>query len=319
MAQSLEQYISLEDKDEIFADHKIINTKTQLDELIEELNKYTTTRKTQKFLFRGVSEAKYKLYTSFQRLWIEHDIEKLSLDHIDRIALMISHCNEKNHIFYKYFKRLGVICNDWFILSFLQHYGAATPLLDFSRDPYVALFFACDNISYTCSNREIDHYISIYYYKAVDVANQLAPSIYKIATKKAENYTTYAGLKFWQTDLSFKKISSEHQVCIIPAYSNLSAINNINKVLITEYTVSNLNSTVQNGEFICNIDSVKPLENVLIRHDKKYINCIDIHKGLVDYIIKQYLGGSIFDARLKYYPNEIDIAKQAQLQMLSNI
>mgnify|MGYP007118409291 FL=1 len=99
----------------------------------------------------------------------------------------------------------------------------------------------------------------------------------------------------------------------------MSAINNKNKVLITEYTVSNLNSTVQNGEFICNIDSVKPLENVLIRHDKKYINCIDIHKGLVDYIIKQYLGGSIFDARLKYYPNEIDIAKQAQLQMLSNI
>jgi len=29
------------------------------------------------------------------------------------------------------------------ILAILQHYGAATPLLDFSNDPLVALYFAC--------------------------------------------------------------------------------------------------------------------------------------------------------------------------------
>lgn len=319
MATSLEQYSSLEDKEQNFASHKIINTQTQLDDLIMEQKELFEIKRKQKFLFRGVSEAKYKLYTSFQRLWIDRDLGQVSINHIDRIESMVNHCSNKNQPLYKYFNRLGVICNDWFILSFLQHYGAATPLLDFSRDPYVALFFACDNVSYKCSSNAIDHYVSIYSYKAVDVANQLAPSIYKIATQKAENYTKYAGSNFWKTDLSFKQISSEYPLCIIPAYSNLSSIKNKEQLLITKYTVSNLNSTVQNGEFICNVDQTKPLETMLIRNEKKYIDCVDIHKGLVDYIIDRYLGGSLIEAKLKYYPQEKDIAKQSQLQMLSKI
>lgn len=318
MATTLKEYSSLEEKRSMFTEHFIVNDKHQLRELIDQLEKLQSKKK-EKYLFRGVSEAKYKLYTSFQRLWIDRDLNQTSKNHIECIAKMINKCSVKDSLIFCYYKRLGVICNDWLILSFLQHYGAATPLLDFSRDPYVALFFACDDISYKGSAKAIDHYVSIYYYKAVNVAQKIAPSIYKIAQKKASRYANYAGLDFWKTDLSFTQISSEYPICIIPAYSNLSSISNETRTLITKYTVSNLNSTVQNGEFICNVDEVTPLEELLVDGDKKYLTCIDIHKGLVEHLIEEYLGGSIAVARKKYYPDEKEIAKQVQTQMLSEL
>lgn len=318
MVTTLKEYSSLEEKASMFAEHFVVNDKGQLSDLIDKLNKLQTKTK-EKYLFRGVSEAKYKLYTSFQRLWINRDLNQTSKGHIECIANMINKCSAKDSLIFCYYKRLGVICNDWLILSFLQHYGAATPLLDFSRDPYVALFFACDDISYKGSAEAINHYVSIYYYKTVNVAQKTAPSIYKIAQKKASRYTIYAGLDFWKTDLSFMQISSEYPICIIPAYSNLSSISNDTGTLITEYTVSNLNSIVQNGEFICNVDEVTPLEELLVEGNKKHLTCIDIHKGLVEHLIKEYLGGSIAVARRKYYPDEREIAKQVQTQMLSEL
>ncbi|MDD5451052.1 MAG: FRG domain-containing protein [Desulfovibrionales bacterium] len=57
---------------------------------------------------------------------------RLSVDHLIEI-LKKARSN-------KYFS--DDIC-DLNILAILQHYGAATPLLDFSNDPLVALYFAC--------------------------------------------------------------------------------------------------------------------------------------------------------------------------------
>ena len=45
----------------------------------------------------------------------------------------------------------------------MQHFGVPTPLLDFTFNPYVALFFAVDNIQYLPSDNEIDNYFSLYY------------------------------------------------------------------------------------------------------------------------------------------------------------
>ena len=52
---------------------------------------------------------------------------------------------------------------------------------------------------------EIDNYISIYYYRTVDVANDVTPSIYKLAKKVAENKNASQRVGFWN-EVSFNKV-----------------------------------------------------------------------------------------------------------------
>ena len=89
---------------------------------------------------------------------------------------------------------------------------------------------------------------------------------------------------------------------------------------MTTYTIANLNSTAQEGEFVCNATPDKPLEDLWINNGRRYIHCIDIHKGLVDYIIHTCLPGeTIEDARKIYYPMERDIADKAQREIIHDI
>jgi hypothetical protein len=166
----LDQYSSLEEKKNHFKSHRVVRTKEEFLLLIDDLKKLSEQNK-QKYLFRGVNESKFKLYSSFQRLWIQRSLSDIGLDSKERISTMINRCKDDKCLLHKYFKRLGVVINDWLILSFLQHYGAASPLVDFSKKYSIALFSACDNVKYLMSETEIDNYISIYYYRTVDVAN----------------------------------------------------------------------------------------------------------------------------------------------------
>lgn len=307
----MNEYSDLISKKEFFKTTHNITSKEELDQWINiELPKIEGNR-TLHVAFRGVNEAKYKMYNSFQRLWSERNLNALSPSAQDRILDMINHC--KNSVLARYLKRLGVICNDWYILSFLQHYGAASPFLDFSRQFKVALFFACDNVNYYESNNEIDNYISVYYYKNVDVINAFSNSVYAMAREIAADLTPNKNLasNFWKEYMSFEKVSEIHDWYIVPSYSNSTNISNKRGQKVTTYTISNLNSTNQDGEFVCNLDMSVPLEEKIIKGGVKYICCLNIHKGLVPYIVKNHLGGSIDIARKKYYKQEVDIANDA--------
>lgn len=314
----LDQYSSIDEKKGYFRSHRVVRTKEEFLTLIADLQNLSKQNK-QKYLFRGVNDAKFKLYSSFQRLWLQRGLSEIGLDYKERISSMIEHCKKNDCLLYKYFQRLGVIVNDWLILSFLQHYGAASPLLDFSKRYDIALFFACDNVKYIMSDNEIDNYISIYYYRTVDVANDVTPSIYKLAKKVAENKNASQRVGFWN-EVSFNKVMRDKDTVIVPSYARQSMIKNNRDTYISTYTIANLNSTAQEGEFVCNATPDKPLELLWVKNGKKYIHCIDIHKGLVEYIIKDFMPGkSIESARRFYYPMENDIADNAQHTILSDI
>jgi hypothetical protein len=122
------------------------------------------------FIFRGVSEAKYKLYNSAQRLW-----EKISNDstftddelYDSFIISLMAECKKWNAGTIPNLLRTYEVKenNSFAYLSFMQHFGLPTPLIDFTKNPNKAIFFAVESIgdSYEQSNAEIENYFSIYY------------------------------------------------------------------------------------------------------------------------------------------------------------
>ena len=312
---ALPTYSNLDEKNSEFVSHIVINTKDELDSQLKDL-KDKESHKKERYLFRGHNEAKYKLYTSAQRYWDMRNLDCLGLNYTQSIIKMIDSVKASNHPFNSYLKRLDVVQNDWLILSFLQHYGAVTPLLDFSRKYLVALFFAIDKIRFSNDNA-IDNYVSLYYYRAVEAAKDVSVSITSLAERSAKAKRTWKK-DFWN-DLSYEKVMNSFPTVILPAYSNCTKIVNSSKQRISTYTIANLNATAQEGEFVCNGDANKPLEKIWITADKKYIHCIDIHKGLYEYILTKIMNCSIDEARKRYYLDEKELAQNAQLEMLSSL
>ena len=89
-------------------------------------------------LYRGLADSEYQLESSlYRRLQspkrkVSQDIFIRALDNLIEIAKREKHDRKDGHDL-----------SDLELLSNLQHYGAATCLIDFTRNPLVALWFAC--------------------------------------------------------------------------------------------------------------------------------------------------------------------------------
>lgn len=104
---------------------------------INEFIEWTAQFSDGQYLFRGVSTESYKIEASTYRRLPEHDrnnpskLLKINKALIEK-AKSLGH-DQKN----------GQQLSDLEILAELQHFGAATCLIDFSRSALVALWFAC--------------------------------------------------------------------------------------------------------------------------------------------------------------------------------
>lgn len=93
----------------------------------------TIKRFRSSFAFRGVSESAWGLETSLMRLGGPIDLlEK----HLLRNFRKYAHSHTVDHD------------SLWYWLTFAQHYGLPTRLLDWTYSPYIALHFATNNVTY---------------------------------------------------------------------------------------------------------------------------------------------------------------------------
>lgn len=96
--------------------------------------------------FRGQSDFNWRLNSTMDRIPIT--IQSLKKYKQELEGHMIRDF-KRNTQFYD--DKQYLVKTDFQIISYMQHYGAPTRLLDFTESPYVASFFAIDNTNDFCS------------------------------------------------------------------------------------------------------------------------------------------------------------------------
>jgi len=279
----LVEYTSLEEKEEFFYNGKVkINVNLEL--FFEKIEEFQTNGTS--YIYRGCNEAKYRMYNSAQRIYITQELHKqvpenkISEHYNKFITESIESCkNWYGNVVKLLFKSFGIDENNSIAyLSYMQHFGVPTPLIDFTFNPYVALFIAIDNISLDPSENEIDNYFSLYY-----------------------AFSDARAFKIWQTVfdtnlkdqvVSYDAIAENDMSIILPDNESYKVINSANIIN-------------QEGLFIFNNHPWYPLERryngyaaimkrdmgnekfeKLLIHDK-VAGCFNIHKSLIPAIKNQ--------------------------------
>ena len=227
-------YRALQEKSQYFIKRnlKVDNIRDLLD-LLKEIS----NSEKQDILFRGQPEAKYMLYSSLQRYWVERKLQKHYGSYRELIDNLIENSRKWNSgLILRYLKNSGWDETCMSVLSIMQHYGVPTPLLDFTYDVHKSLFFAISNIDLSPPVSEIENYFSIYY-------------IYKDNLVFGLGEEQISGTQESDLDIAMK--------------SGILLIDNTNEAYRIQ---NNLNILNQEGAFIFNSSPLDPLEKHYFRH-----------------------------------------------------
>jgi hypothetical protein len=167
----LPTYQSFEEKDVLFKaattePYAKIESTAAFNSMYDRYSKPYNTDDKYNYFFRGLTEARYQLYTSSQRIWITNQMKEWgpSFTYLQFVQKLID-ASKEEPLFKKVFDFYGLLDSevDFPLLSVLQHYGAPTPLMDWSYNLDVALYFATEDVSLPANpTNPIDDYFSVY-------------------------------------------------------------------------------------------------------------------------------------------------------------
>lgn len=292
----MQYYTTLEDKKQFYITGNFAVDKfSNLTEALEKVNKINN----KDAIFRGQSEAKYMLYSSLQRLWIDKKLKNHYKSYKELIDSLIHNCKIWNNgLILKYLNYFGSEENEMSILSIMQHYGVPTPMLDFTYDIYKSLFFAIESIDFSPPNSEIDNYFSVYYiFKKNSVL-----SISELILKSVISYAKTNNI------IKSKDLDTTMQF-------DMTLIDNMDEAYRIQ---NNLNILNQDGAFIFNSSPSVPLEihyynyvqlfnkilekkGETVKTPREIGGCININKKLANHI-KEFLKDKGID-KDSMYPN----------------
>lgn len=226
---------------------------------IDDFKSFYEKQKLLKGVYRGVSSSLYKIYTSKQREYFNSTSNK------DYIASL-----KKNKYIQEFFRFANIPKTELTYYSILQHYGKPTPLIDFSYNFSVALFFAMERISRTQSTNStgFDNYFSLFFISdsdldLIDASSQLkGASKYNMKNNDYfQNYEDYSYEKILEGTDSLINISLRDVYFLRhdESYRRIVNVNNNNRIIMQE------------GVFLFNNLKQYPLEESLKRFLKEEI------------------------------------------------
>jgi len=304
-------YNSLAEKDNAFGSNVEFESTSKFLGFI----KYTLPKimSDKKVIYRGVSQAKYRLFNTAQRAFMQskgHTGKDEKLYHQSIQSMIENARNVSNGALANFLKSTGLNDSDVSILAFLQHYGAPTPLMDWTTDIYVSLYFAVrdltdDEIKWYFENQNgsnIDDYFSIYILIEDHILGKISEfTQLSLTTKTTAQYNTLRKKPFQYINERFKSGK--------PVFS----------------LFNNLRITNQKGQFIYNNSSFLPLEEVfckkwlmfwLVNNAKGLttarspIMCLNVHKSIAHAVKHELLTENGYtDARM--FPTPEKIVEQA--------
>ncbi len=308
----LPEYESFAEKDSFYQMERVKTVK-EFQKIYDSLK-----QESSHLIFRGVREAKFKNYTSAQREWLTKDLSN-QIKYFDFIEHVLRNI-KNNECLKEYYKALGVIPNDLLYLSFLQHYGSPTPMLDFSHDLDSALFFAFDKVEENKTINEIEDYVSVYYIDLEECGKELVDMIAlydgsissvvemvedfkkdnpdaKIDDSLIRNISEYVK---WGTEGGFSEVN-------LGLYDGIFTNKTVTLPTGQKLVWANLNLIAQKGCFINYNLANDPLEVYLAQYQYlPKLHCVDIPKAFEKYITK-VIGKTKDDI----YPQEETIAKNS--------
>ncbi len=340
--EHLSEYESFIQKN-IFFNQTKIDTKEELENFILDVGNKDN------LIYRGVREARWRLYSSLQRHWIINKYHGKEIPHKDFIIDLIKRGRGMYRGTLSNFLIKNDIDpeNDLAILSFLQHHGQPTPLLDWTEDFANALYFAVGGIDLTMGTREIHQYLSVYIldgdlFSEVGIKQIMEKKIKSYSGKFRKGLEKYAAHKGLTPD-TFDKLFSDNimkQMTLMrignkfaSGLTNIDLLNNLSIAFFSDSLDdalkfglnNNLRITNQRGVFTWNSDPTLPLEHVILNNTKAdtktegdiwVCGCVNINKQLTDYL-KKFLERNGIDNNY-IYPNSEHLAKESFNETLKN-
>lgn len=297
-------------------DQQNIDTQGQFDKIYAEYNGKAD------YLFRGQREAKWRLYSKLQREWILGNLKDKFATYKTLLEKLVE--NGRNEYNEKYLELLGEkhddADNDIAVLSFLQHHGCPTPLLDWTYKFKNALYFALDGVEYKERKREIDDYISVYFIEEKNFENGGMRNLIYESIERTQGFVLNKIIETITDDEDRRQKMREHfkgrkaiDVSRIKGSGMIAYMLKIERMINVPATyfgdgkpddiVFSLNNSrhIQNqaGVFTWNADPTKPLELVVNEQnneanreknasdgEQQYVlcECFNINKNLSSYI-----------------------------------
>lgn len=264
---------------------KKVDTESQLINVIDFIGKQS------KCIWRGANDASFKNYTSLQRINFstkKYNTVKDVINYIGQLDKQFDNWN--NGLFKKYYDNYKINRIPLYAkLSILRHYGVPSPILDWTKNPFIALFFAIHE-SKSSFKFGINKYISL------NCLTSLHPFNSDIKFKLAEHAKT---LDSYQEGLKGRlKIMSPicgeemlevvksnfHKEYCQSSFNGYDYIihgldlfpiqkidDDINDDPYIHYINNNYNITSQEGLFMLNIYPNYPLEKAIFERTKERI------------------------------------------------
>jgi hypothetical protein len=236
-----------------------------------------------KTFFRGVNEAKYKLYNSAQRFWIQNNLMQLEslsqpISYLQMIQNMVNKAKEVKLLqqVFNYYE-ITPEQMDFPLLSILQHYKAPTPLMDWTYDLNIALFFAIMDVKKSGQKDVIDDYISIYKLNKKSHSSFLKNNLNYISANVFPSVS-------WLGEI----LRRDNSVIYISDFEIAEFENREMGKVKPITTYYNLNILAQKGVFVFNPNEDMPLEEFASLHNSENednrIYCYNICKDLSELI-----------------------------------